>query len=145
MTKSSSSNYGRSLRLAALVGFLCLSCSPAQAVPYGVNVLVNGNAEQGPFSSTGGVLPGPTPVPGWTISSAFTVVDYKPSGDPSGFPRVTDSVPPDGLKQFFAGGNAATSTATQQIDLTANATEINQGKVTYDLSGWLGGILVGSR
>ena len=47
MTKSWSSKYGRSLRLAALVGFLCLSCSPAQAASYGVNLIINGNAEQG--------------------------------------------------------------------------------------------------
>jgi hypothetical protein len=139
MTKSRSSDYSRGLRLAALVGILCLFYSPAQAASYGVNLIINGNAEQGASSPTGDPLPGSTPVPGWVVSSAFTVVNYKTASDNSGFPKSTDPGPPDRQNQFFAGGNAATSTATQEIDVTANAADINQGTVTYDLSGWLGG------
>ena len=127
------------LALAACLFYA--AASEASAADYGVNVLVNGNAEFGPNSPTGAALPGPTPVFGWTISSAFTVVDYKLSSDTSGFPKTTDAGPPDRLNQFFAGGNAPTSTATQEIDLTANATDINQSKVTFDLSGYLGGFL----
>jgi T5SS/PEP-CTERM-associated repeat protein/autotransporter-associated beta strand protein len=101
----------------------------------GVNLLVNGNAEAGAFSATGAHIA----VPGWTTSSAFTVVDYKPGGDTSGFPKTTDAGPPDAAKQFFAGGNAATSTATQPIDVSANAADIDSGNAVVDLSGWLGG------
>jgi hypothetical protein len=132
MTKSGSSKSDRNLRLVALVGFLCLWHSSAQAASYGVNLIVNGNAEAGPSSSTGA----PVTVPGWTVSSAFTVVNYGAAG---GFPTSSDPGPPDRQNQFFAGGNAATSTATQEIDVTANAADVNQGNVTYDLSGWLGG------
>jgi hypothetical protein len=141
MTKSRSSDYSRGLRLAALVGILCLFCSPAQAASYGVNLIINGNAEQGANSPTGDPLPGSTPVPGWVVSSAFTVVNYKTASDNSGFPKSTDPGPPDRQNQFFAGGNAAVSTATQEIDLTANASDINAGLVTFDLTGWFGGHL----
>jgi hypothetical protein len=125
-----------------LLPALCLLPLPAQGASYGVNLIVNGNAEQGSFSPTGDPLSGSNPVPGWVVSSAFTVVNYKTSGDGSGFPKVTDSGPPDRQNQFFAGGqNAAISTATQEIDLTANAADINAGLVTFDLTGWFGGYL----
>jgi hypothetical protein len=99
------------------------------------NLLVNGNAEAGAFSATGA----PVAVPGWTTSSAFTVVNYKPADDTSGFPKTTDAGPADRANQFLAGGNAVTSTATQTIDVSANAAEIDNGSAVIDLSGWLGG------
>ncbi len=72
--------------------------------------------------------------PPWTVSSAFTVVPY---GAP-GFPTSSQG-PPDGMNQFFAGGNAASSTATQDIDVSANAADIDAGNVVCDFSAWLGG------
>jgi hypothetical protein len=122
--------------LAFSAGLSFLAILDANAAPYGVNLIVNGNAEQGPSSSTGDPLPGPTPVPGWVVSSAFTVVPYNA---PGGFPVLGGPGPSDASVQFFAGGNAAVSTATQQIDLTANAADINAGLVTFDLAGWFGG------
>jgi hypothetical protein len=121
---------------SVLLGLLFLLQPSAQAASYGENLIKNGNAEAGPFSNTGA----PVAVPSWTTSSAFTVVNY---GAPGGFPKTTDPGPPgtDRGNQFFAGGNASISTATQEIDLSANAADINQGNVTYDLSGWLGGYL----
>ncbi len=101
----------------------------------GVNLLVNGNAEAGSFSATGAAIA----VPGWTTSSAFTVVNYKPAGDTSGFPKTTDAGPSDRANQFFAGGNASISTATQTINVSANAADIDNGHAVVDLSGWLGG------
>jgi hypothetical protein len=129
---------GRAWGVGMLAGLLCLFPLSLRAVPYGANLIVNGNAEQGASSSTGDALPSPTPVPGWTISSAFTVVPYSAGG---GFPTASDPGPPDRSNQFFAGGKAATSTATQDIDVSANAADINTGKVTLDLSGWLGGFV----
>jgi hypothetical protein len=127
---------GRILRAGALAGLSCLFALSLHAAPYGVNLLVNGNAEQGINSPTGAPLPGPTPVPGWTTSSSFTVVPYGAAG---GFPTAGDPGPPDRSNQFFAGGNALASTATQEIDVSGNAADISAGKVTLDLSGWLGG------
>lgn len=126
----------RAVALAGLAALFCLFPLSLHAAPYGVNLLVNGNAEQGASSATGAPLPGPTPVPGWTTSSAFTVVPYGAAG---GFPAAGDAGPPDRSNQFFAGGNAIASTATQDIDVSGNAADINAGNVTLDLSGWLGG------
>jgi predicted outer membrane repeat protein len=125
---------GRTLGAGVLVGLIGLLHSPAQAASYGVNLIVNGNAESGPSSSTGA----PVTVPGWTPSSAFTVVPYNA---PGGFPVLGGPGPSDAGLKFFAGGNADVSTATQPIDLAANAADINAGLVTFDLTGWFGGYL----
>ena len=97
--------------LSVVVGAFVIACaafflampSEALAAAYGVNLIVNGNAEAGPSSITGG----PVTVPGWTTSSAFTVVPY---GAPGGFPASIDPGPSDRQNQFFSGGNAASST-----------------------------------
>ena len=102
-----------------------------RAVSYGVNLLVNGNAEDGPASPAGG----PVEVPGWITSGAFTVVPYDAPAD---YPSLSQA-PPDGRKQFFTGGLSGISTATQAIDVSANAGEIDAGQVTCDISAWLGG------
>jgi hypothetical protein len=103
-------------------------------VPYGVNLLVNGNAESGLSSSTGA----PVAIPGWTASPFMTVIPY---GAPGGFPTASDPGPPDRANQFFAGGNALASSATQDINVSGNAADINAGRVTVDLSAWLGGFV----
>jgi hypothetical protein len=120
----------RALTLSvAVLALLCLLQQRADAVSYGVNLIVNGNAESGSSSSTGAQVP----VPNWTITGAFTVIPY----DAHGYPTSGGPGPPDRLNQFFAGGN--NSTATQVIDLSANAADINQGNVIFDLSGYFGG------
>jgi hypothetical protein len=116
-----------------LLGLLCLTQQRVEAISYGANLIVNGNAESGSSSASGD----PVSVPGWTTSSAFTVIPYTAGG---GYPTSSDPGPPDRANQFFAGGNNVTlSTATQTIDLSANSTDINTGNVAYDLSGWFGG------
>ena len=58
----------------------------------------------------------------------------------NGYPGPGDPGPGDRGNNFFAGGNgAAVSTATQNIDLSANAADINQGNVIFELSGYFGG------
>ena len=121
-------------RLGTVILFSLGFLSSARAVPYGVNLLANGNAEAGTSSVTGD----PVVVPGWATSSAFTVVPYSAGG---GFPTASDPGPSDRANQFFAGGKATTSTATQDINVSANAADINAGKVALDLSGWLGGFV----
>jgi hypothetical protein len=109
-------------------------CGTAHAVSYGTNLLVNPGAEAGPSSPTGA----PVSVPGWITSSAFTVIPY---GSPGGYPTASDFGPGDRSSQFFAGGNAVTSTATQDINVSANAADIATGQVGCEVSGWLGGFL----
>jgi hypothetical protein len=73
--------------------------------------------------------------PGWKTTGAFTVVPY---GAPDGYPAIVDA-PPSGMKQFFAGGRSDVNTAAQEIDVSANASDIDTGRVACDVSAWLGG------
>lgn len=117
---------------------VCLLPSQVRAANYGVNLVVNGNAEMGPFSATGNVVA----VPGWNTSgTAFTVVDYKQPGDSSGFPAINSHGPLDRGNQFFAGGFGTPTTASQDIDVSANAVDIDAGTVVCDIFAWLGGYL----
>src|ERR1700686_5934502 len=110
------------LAALALVGLIP---QRASAFSYGVNLILNGNAEAGSSSAPGA----PVSVPNWVTSPFFTVIPYNA---PNGYPTSGGPGPPDRLNQFFAGGNnvnAAVSTATQNIDLSANAADINAGNV----------------
>ncbi|HEY2714453.1 MAG TPA: protein kinase [Chthoniobacterales bacterium] len=102
-----------------------------QPPTYGVNLLVNGGAEDGPAS----VIAASVPVPGWRTTGGFTVVPY---GAPEGYPTVTEASL-NGMKQFFTGGRDAVSTAIQEIAVSSNANDIDAGKVICDISAWLGG------
>jgi hypothetical protein len=128
---------------AAVVLHLAL-CGGLQAAGFNTNLIVNPSAEDGPASSTGDLVGS---IPGWTSTSTFTVVPYDTPAGTTGFPKTTDPGPPDRGLQFFAGGSnvpapvyaTVTSTATQEIDVAANATEINNESVGYALSAYLGG------
>lgn len=115
------------------------------------NLLVNPDAEFGDPSLSGYSS---VTVPGWTVTGTPTVIKYGtlrrlpwPLGSPGptlpaflGFPRPQNG-PPDGAVQFFGGGNVATASLTQTVDLSGAAPQINTGTVPYRLSGWLGGFL----
>ena len=129
--------------------------APARAVDpapmMSTNLLVNPGAEFGDPSLSGYSS---VTVPGWTVTGTPTVIKYGtarrlpwPLGSPGptlpallGFPRSQNG-PPDGAVQFFGGGNVATSTLTQTVDLSGAAGQIDHGAVPYTLSGWLGGFL----
>jgi len=109
-------------------------CAPANAAIFGSNLIVNGDAEAGIGSSDGNTV---EPIPGWTTSGNFTVVQYGASG---GFPTSTDPGPSNLGLNFFAGGpNNALSSASQVIDVTSGVTAIDAGNASYNLSGFLGG------
>lgn len=119
---------------AILAGLLaCTGPIVASAADLGTNLIVNGDAEAGIGSTTGG----PIAVPGWNITSSLTAVQWAAGG---GFPAITDPGPADRGLNFFAGGdNTAFSSASQFIDLSGNSAAINAGALQFDLSGWLGG------
>jgi len=74
---------------------------------------------------------------GWTVRAGQpTAVQYGADG---GFPTPNDPGPPARGANFFAGGNVACSELVQVIDLSSRATDIDASKVTFVLSGWLGG------
>jgi Phosphoesterase family len=147
--------FGRVAGALAGVALLVLSTdtAPASAADpapiQSPNLLVNPGAELGDPSLSGYSS---VTVPGWTVTGTPTVIKYgtrvrlpSPLSSPGptlpaalGFPSSANG-PPDGGVQFFGGGNVATSTLTQTVDLSGAASDINTGTVPYTLSGWLGG------
>lgn len=114
------------------------------------NLLTNPGAEFGDPSLSGGST---VSIPGWTVTGTPTVIKYGtvrriPLGLPMPGPTLPPifnfpsdpSTPTD--KQFFGGGNVATSTLTQTVDLSGAALTIDGGTTPYKLSGFLGGTLI---
>ncbi len=115
--------------------------SARAAVPSG-NLIFNGDAEAG-TGSTDSSTTAPVPIPGWTTTTNFTEHTYDPAGSQN-FPDVNASAAIGGGNQFFAGGPSAgagntVETATQDVDVSTAATEIDTGTVMASLSADLGG------
>jgi hypothetical protein len=119
--------------LVGLAAVALFAAAPAgAAVPTG-NLLVNPGAEAGPGAADAVTQ---LPLPGWTVESTFTAVQY---GSP-GSPTLADATALGGGVNFFAGGpGGATSAATQVVDVSGAAAEIDAGKVAATLSALLGG------
>jgi hypothetical protein len=119
--------------LAVVAGLTLAAAAPAgAAVPSG-NLVVNPGAEAGPGAPDSSQQ---LPLPGWTVESTFTAVQY---GAPA-FLTAADSAALGGGANFFAGGpGGAASAATQVIDVSGAAAEIDAGKVAATLSALLGG------
>ncbi|MDP9165009.1 MAG: alkaline phosphatase family protein [Actinomycetota bacterium] len=121
----------------------------AASVVQSPNLLVNPGAEVGDPSLTGYSS---VSMPGWAVTGTPTVIQYGTlrrlpglfgTMGPTlpgclGFPS---HAPPGGGAQFFGGGNVATSTLSQTVDLTGAAAAIDGGAVPFTLSGDLGGYL----
>jgi hypothetical protein len=121
-------------RLVALVaGIALVAAAPAgAAVPSG-NLVVNPGAEAAPGAADASSQ---LPLPGWTVESTFTAVQY---GTLS-FLTAADSTALGGGANFFAGGpGGELGAATQLIDVSAAAAEIDRGQVKATLSALLGG------
>lgn len=123
----------------AAVGALAGGVEAQAAIPAG-NLLQNGGAELGAGATDGSTV-SPTPIPDWTTTSNFTEHAYDPSG---AFPDPDVSSAIGGAGQFFAGGPAATGdntteAASQSVDVSAAAPEIDAGGVGATLAAALGG------
>jgi hypothetical protein len=116
------------------------------------NLLVNPGAEFGDPSLSGYSS---VTIPGWAVTGTPTVIEYGTVRRPPGllgtlgpalpaFLGFPGTAVPDGGNQFFGGGNVATSSLSQVVDLSSIQTEIDTtpGGVAYDLSGFLGGYLL---
>ncbi len=104
---------------------------------YGPNLLVNGDAEAGPYTATG--VAEVQDVPGWVRSPHFDVVSYAAS-EGGGILGTNSPTPPNAGNAYFGGGYAtANSTATQDLVVSDAAISIDAGKVGYNLSAYLGG------
>jgi hypothetical protein len=136
------SRAGKSFLAGAALLLLAASAASARA-EFGTNLIVNGDAEGATAAgqSTKGSGSGYNvirPIPGWMPTGNFTVVQY---GAPD-FPTATGPGPANRGKNFFAGGpDNPASSATQVIDLSADANALAAGGVTFTLSGWFGGWL----
>ena len=117
------------------IAFLAvLAVLPAQSQVFKQNLIVNGDAEAGP-SVASGTSATKVNVPQWTTVGGFTVGSY----DGEGFLQKNDFGPLNRGKQFFYGGpGGAVSSASQVVDLSAAATEIDAGLVQFHYSGYLG-------
>ena len=125
------------LFLAAMVASIAATPAlPAGAddgPAYGVNLVTNGDAEEGFGSSDATKIVAPT---GWQTTGEFTVVQYGAKGD---FPDISTPGTANRGLNFFAGGNAAVSTASQDIALGWCRSDVDSGTVRYALSAWMGG------
>jgi hypothetical protein len=123
--------HGRFLAFLLVAG-LVAAPSGLAAIPGG-NLIVNPGAEAGPGSTDSSTVSAP---PGWTVESSFTAVAY---GAPD-FLTTADSAALGGGANFFAGGpDSAASAATQVVDVSVAAPEIDAGKAGATLSALLGG------
>ncbi|MCX8553800.1 phosphoesterase [Mycolicibacterium mucogenicum] len=114
------------------------------------NLLTNPGAEFGDPSLSGGST---VSIPGWTVTGTPTVIPYGtkrqlPLGLPTPGPTLPaifnfpSDRPTPGDTQFFGGGNVATSTLTQTVDLSGAAGGIDTGTTPFKLSGFLGGAMI---
>jgi hypothetical protein len=123
------------LALATLAGLALAgvrSQSASAALP-GENLLQNPGAESAPGAPDAATI---VPPPGWATTGEFTEVRYGASG---GFPDVAVSAQIAGGANFFAGGNAAVSTGTQAVDVSAAATQIDANGAQATLNAYIGG------
>jgi hypothetical protein len=110
------------------------------SVSLGTNLLANGDAETDTGAADSTTVVNPS---GWNVGSStsltpgFTVVKYGASG---GFPGTNTPGPSDRGNNFFAGGpDEQQDDAIQVIDLSSIAADIDAGRISANLSGWLGG------
>ena len=141
----------RDARKATLRGASAIAAT-TQSLTTSPNLLANPGAESGDPSLSGFSA---VSMPGWLVTGTPTVIQYGtrrnfwPVGLPSatadfpaflGFPS-TKHAPLDAGDQFFSGGNVASATLTQTVDLSAAEDEINLGGVTFTLGADLGGFV----
>ena len=121
----------------AALSLAFVQANPAQAAIFGMNLIVNGDAEAGSGATNSSSV---VPVPGWTKTGNFTVVRYGTGG--LLFPSASSSGPSNRGRNFFAGGPSnSSSRASQLIDISAGSAIIDGVGATFDLSGFFGGWL----
>jgi phosphoesterase family protein len=100
----------------------------AQASTTTSNLIVDGSADAG-YCTTDWTAA--TTVPGWTVNASSPDIICSSAG--------SFSWPGTAPGAFFAPGDQGDGNMTQTINVSAAASAINAGGVTYNLSGWLGG------
>lgn len=118
---------------AAIATFPALRADADAGPAFGVNLLSNGDAEENFGASDATKIVKPT---NWQTTGSFSVVAYGAKGE---FPDIATPGTANRGMNFFDGGDAAVSTASQDVALDWCRADVDSGGVTYKLSGWLGG------
>jgi uncharacterized protein (TIGR03437 family) len=109
---------------------------PSQSQILNKNLVQNPGAEDGSAAAHNFTDPQVIP-PSWTTTGGFSVAAY--GGGDFLSTSTTAYIPVDhGARFFYGGPGNQRSTATQTIDLSGAATEIDAGRVKFYLSGYLG-------
>jgi hypothetical protein len=111
-----------------------LATNPASVL--GPNLITNPGAEVGPGVPSSSSAPY---IPGWSTAYAASVSPYGGAG----WIGLTDPGPSDRGVNVFNGGGAGAD-MYQDLDVSAAATSIDAGKVTYLVSAWLGALNAGT-
>jgi hypothetical protein len=102
----------------------------------GASLIVNCEAEADQAASGDGSVN--HDVTAWeNETGAFTIVRYASTS--GSFPTTTEPGPQNRGAFFFSGGQAATSSASQIVDLANYAANIDSGTQSFQLSAYLGG------
>ncbi len=110
---------------------------PAASCPAcGHNLIEDPGAELGPGAASNNSVP----VPDWKATGAFTAVQYAWSG--GDYSAKTPGPPSPGKNYFSGGWESPVSTGSQTVAVAAG--DLSGGKITFTLSGWLGGYSVWS-
>ena len=118
--------------LAALAAALLLAAPAAAEIPAG-NLVQNPGAEAGEGAADSSAL---LPLPSWAVEATLTAVQY---GAPQ-FPTTEDASRLGGGRNFFAGGPGGEfAVASQTVDVSRAAPEIDAGRVSASLSALIGG------
>jgi mRNA-degrading endonuclease toxin of MazEF toxin-antitoxin module len=106
--------------------------SASAVIPAG-NLVLNPGAEAGAGGNGDPII---RPIPNWTPTGNFTVINYGTAGAPT----TADSTAIGGGSHLFYGGPSnSLSTASQSIDVSGASTEINAGGVRANLNAYIGG------
>ncbi len=109
----------------------------AQTTIFGGNLIVNAGAESG---AGGDGTASVATVPGWSRTAGCDVYTYSTAWMNINGISPADIVPRGAGNNYFAGGsNPASCTFTQTIDVSAGASTLDAGTVTFAASGYLGG------
>jgi hypothetical protein len=120
-----------SLRHALALSLLAVAIHASAGAELGKNLIKDPGAESAVGSPDGSEVP----IPHWVQKGGLTAVLYGALG----FPSQEDPGPPHRGLNFFAGGGKRHTSASQSIDVTALAADIDTGTVSYALSAYLGG------
>ena len=125
---------GPSRAFADNLSLVLTAPAPPESV-LGRNLVTNGDAEAGPASAPNAITPD---VPGWQRFGDMSVQAYS---DPKGLQPTATGLAIPGKNFFWGGpGKSGSVQSFQVYDVSAAASLIDTGQVTYTLSGWLGGI-----